>query len=357
MNFQKLLSLDNIQYTHLKLAEELLKDLSHNLSSEEWQGKHKKIQVDLSFWQGLKWLIKLSIMKSLLKWQHYLERIIELLMSDKTVQRLKMWNAVSCIYHQLQQTEQFGYSDGNELRDFFDKKITKVTNVSDCTFGELHNIIIDQCEKHGSTNLKDLWIAAVNLKTLETKIFSWEETPNVIIADAVRCSMAIPLIFTPHRGYIKPPGKKRSLDLEHKDDLYVDGGMVDNYPIWVFDDKEDKNALGFRLVTPFVWEQYVLKADSKSSIFNNSLIDYIITLMKIYGNKQESDFKNRGNLARSVVINTKHIGALDFDLLKEDKERLIACGIEGANDYISNCYSCTFFKKPKHTERTPSQDS
>jgi NTE family protein len=70
-----------------------------------------------------------------------------------------------------------------------------------------------------------------NLSTRFGEVFSAEHTPRMCIADAVRISMSIPLFFA----------AKRSL----RGDVYVDGGVLENYPIKLFD-REKYVAQEFR---------------------------------------------------------------------------------------------------------------
>jgi predicted patatin/cPLA2 family phospholipase len=60
-----------------------------------------------------------------------------------------------------------------------------------------------------------------NLSTGFSEVFSAEHTPRMCVADAARISMSIPLFFAAIRN---PRG-----------DVYVDGGVTDNYPIKLFD--------------------------------------------------------------------------------------------------------------------------
>jgi predicted acylesterase/phospholipase RssA len=63
------------------------------------------------------------------------------------------------------------------------------------------------------------------------KIFGSEETPDVMVYDAVRASMAIPIVFTPHR-------------IEGK--LYVDGGVTASFPLDIYGAGED--VVGIRML-------------------------------------------------------------------------------------------------------------
>ena len=60
-----------------------------------------------------------------------------------------------------------------------------------------------------------------NLSTGYGEVFSVEHTPNMRILDAVRVSMSIPLFFSAVRAA--------------SGDVYVDGGLMNNYPVKLFD--------------------------------------------------------------------------------------------------------------------------
>ena len=67
----------------------------------------------------------------------------------------------------------------------------------------------------------DIYLMGTNLSTGFSEIFSAEHTPRYCIADAARISMSIPLFFAAVRNV--------------RSDVYVDGGMLDNYPVKIFD--------------------------------------------------------------------------------------------------------------------------
>jgi len=92
---------------------------------------------------------------------------------------------------------------------------------------------------------KDLYVFASDLYTKDIVEFSYRKTPDVIIAEAVRASMSIPMFFQAWRFSNNNPN----------DHLYVDGGVAYNYPLSTFDSNEftndpsniNKQTLGFHL--------------------------------------------------------------------------------------------------------------
>ncbi|MCK9229118.1 MAG: patatin-like phospholipase family protein [Syntrophales bacterium] len=80
----------------------------------------------------------------------------------------------------------------------------------------------------------DLYVTGTNLSTGYAEVFSRERQGDMPLATALRISMSIPLFFAAvRRG--------------ERNDVYVDGGMVLNYPVKLFDrqryiDMEDEGA-------------------------------------------------------------------------------------------------------------------
>ncbi len=87
----------------------------------------------------------------------------------------------------------------------------------------------------------DLRIIASDIDTRSAVVFSRDETPNVAVAQAVAASIAIPLFFRPVKLDIGPATR-----------TLVDGGIVANFPAWVFNAQLRRvtvptRVVGFRL--------------------------------------------------------------------------------------------------------------
>ena len=75
---------------------------------------------------------------------------------------------------------------------------------------------------------------------MDAKAVLGVEPDDLPVAEAVRMSMSIPFFFSPVRW--KHPDGKQQLTL-------VDGGMLSNFPVWLFDtpDLPDWPTFGLRL--------------------------------------------------------------------------------------------------------------
>lgn len=125
----------------------------------------------------------------------------------------------------------------------------------------LEETIASQCHGNGRASFadfrahgfRDLYVVATNISTHATTLFSASTTPDVVVADAVAASSSIPFFFEPQQFDGTSFGQG---------DYYVDGGVLTNYPIHVFDDPIFKQGnhnyidgvnwetLGLRLFTP-----------------------------------------------------------------------------------------------------------
>jgi len=130
----------------------------------------------------------------------------------------------------------FGWYKGKKAEKWLGKIIEGKTGNADITFEELHQ-----------KGFKDLYVTGTSLTKQKAVIFSKETFPKMKVRDAVRISISIPLYFEP--VFIDSAGKvlhhpRRMQGL----DVFVDGGIVENFPIHIFDKASaDLNTIGFRM--------------------------------------------------------------------------------------------------------------
>ena len=127
-------------------------------------------------------------------------------------------------------------------------------------------------------------------------------------AYAARCSMAIPIIFTPQ--------KKEGLNV-------FDGGVQNNYPVkLVLESKPETNFIGLYL-GPETFEGYQKR---------NSIIKELIEIWT-----ESVDLEALRNYReQTVIIDPRPISTTDFKLTKEEKEFLIESGRVAALKFLSN---------------------
>lgn len=230
--------------------------------------------------------------------------------------------------------KEFGIYQGVYLRKKFEDMILEKTKILNLTFAELHELKRDEPEK----GYKDLYVVGCNFNTKMSEVFSYKDTPNFVIADAIRISMSIPFLFIPHQAKIKT--REGDVVSDPSGHLYVDGGLLDNYPIYIFDRDKDgelkisSETLGLRLLKKekIDFFQGVGKAPEKEA---KGPMSYLVGMKDTLMNKQDSDHEKRPeDKVRSVYIDTLGVDMLSFDLTEEQKEGLIQSGREAVNEYF-----------------------
>ncbi|HEX8428149.1 patatin-like phospholipase family protein [Hymenobacter sp.] len=125
--------------------------------------------------------------------------------------------------------KQYGWYRGDQFTKYLSELVVRKTGNPDLTLGQLHALAQQQ-----PTHYRDLYTTGTNLTTQRTQIFSHETFPDMRVADAVRISMSIPLYFRAvlldKQGHVvRQPAKGQEVE------VLVDGGLLANYPINLFD--------------------------------------------------------------------------------------------------------------------------
>jgi NTE family protein len=161
----------------------------------------------------------------------------------------------------------------------------------------------------------DFQIMATNLNKYRYKKFNYIDTPDVKVLDAIRMSISIPFVFTTN---------------EYEGDLYVDGGLIDNYPIGLFNNSLDK-VLGFKLVNHGELESHDIDhpIDDIESFIYHILTCYVVQKEKHTSRREE--FKKC-----TVYIHTENITqSVNFGLTAQEKHKLIEIGYRFTNDFFN----------------------
>lgn len=185
----------------------------------------------------------------------------------------------------------------------------------------------------------DLHVFATDLTAHKYAEFSVHSNPDVRVAEAVRASMSIP-------GYFKAWRFTNNIPNNH---IYVDGGLVYNFPITYFDsddfiktDLEDiiqKEAEEFE---KFDFNPRTLGLTLYNSQEHNcehlsffTFVHYTKHLFETLVNSQEIIMDiEKPLLARSISIDCFDITATDFKLTKEKQEKLVASGRKHTREWL-----------------------
>jgi NTE family protein len=202
----------------------------------------------------------------------------------------------------------------------------------------------------------DVYMIGTNLSTGYSEVFSHERHPGMPVAEAVRISMSIPLFFAAVRH-------------GSRDDVYVDGGMMLNYPVKLFDrlryidraeapeaaretEYYNKENARFALVrpgrSPYVYNRQTLglRLDTQDEIglyrYDEPLegkpirrfTEYARALVQSLMNVQENIHLHSDDWQRTVYINTLDVRTTDFNISRTRQDALVEQGIRGTESYF-----------------------
>lgn len=236
---------------------------------------------------------------------------------------------------------EYGWYKGDFFREWIGSLLKKKTGSSNITFKAL--------QEHTG---KALYVYASNLSTKFGEVYSPEHTPRMRVEDAVRRSMSIPLFFRAVR--------------DDREDVFVDGGVINNYPVKLFDREkyledsslrripsyyeEENKVLAERLPksSPYIYNKETLgfRLDSAKEIgvFRDgqepqqvkieNFLDYTMQLIKTVFAVQDSQHLHEDDWHRTVYIDTLGVGTTDFDLSDSLKKDLVSSGAKSAEQYL-----------------------
>jgi NTE family protein len=204
----------------------------------------------------------------------------------------------------LKLTKKYGLYRGEKLLKWVQEIIHQKTGNKDLTFAELEN--------QGYRTLK---VFASDLNTTSLTEFSYDKTPNVKIAESIRASMSIPFFFDAWKFPDEQPNNH----------IYVDGGVLYNYPITAFGDLD--KTLGF----------FIDINELDDGLDFNDVSSYLKHLFRTVLNAQDVDFfKTLESDKTTVIIKNKGIAITNFNLTKEQKDILYAEGKNATLDYFKS---------------------
>jgi NTE family protein len=161
---------------------------------------------------------------------------------------------------------------------------------------------------------------ATDLETGDATIFSYQDTPDAILSEAVRASMSIPLLFELFsftQGV--DPGR-----------LFTDGGEVLNYAINLFDGYPEEEVLGLYLHDVSNVQPPVKVTGFRS--FVNAHFEALLSACDSWL------FPNEKWMRQTVIIDTYGFSATDFDISSKPKNIAILeqSGAQSAEKYIKS---------------------
>jgi NTE family protein len=149
------------------------------------------------------------------------------------------------------------------------------------------------------------------------------------IAYAVRMSMSIPVFFEPVAHKNKESGGTH---------LIVDGGMLSNFPVWLFDcEGRDPKwpTFGLMLVEPEPKKPIGHRiASEDNGVERGSLIDFVKSLALTMMAAHDRLYLEQSTFARTITIPTMGVGTTEFDITPDRIRALYDSGHKAASSFL-----------------------
>lgn len=141
------------------------------------------------------------------------------------------------------------------------------------------------------------------------------------IAQAIRMSTSIPFFFEPVALKYRGNGNKTTKS------YIVDGGVLSNYPIWLFDGEKGpgrRPTIGFRLSGPHEGRPHDVTGPVSmlAALFN--------TMLEAHDNK----FIEEEHSLRTITIPTAGVRTTDFNISREKTRELYQSGVTAAQKFF-----------------------
>jgi NTE family protein len=197
--------------------------------------------------------------------------------------------------------DNYGINNGDKLLKILKimiiNKLKKINNDipinENITFKKLYDI-----------NKKKITIIGCCLNDMNTIIYNHEKTPDINIFHALRITFSIPFIFTP---------------VNYENKLYVDGGLLNNYPIELHD---KETTLGLISTDINIYNKEITNIEN-----------YITSILLIM---YYNDLKRKLDNFKENTINLEYnVNSFDFSLDKNKKNKLIEYGYNKIKELLA----------------------
>jgi NTE family protein len=153
-----------------------------------------------------------------------------------------------------------------------------------------------------------------------------DDPDDLEIALAVRMSMSIPIFFEPVHQPIRGG-----------DHLIVDGGMLSNFPVWLFDSKGPPEwpTFGLKLVDPEPRAPVVATTavQPKHGAIKETL-GYLMALVSTMTDAHDKLYLEKNDFVRTITISNLGVRTTEFALSRERAEELFQEGRRAAERFL-----------------------
>lgn len=218
------------------------------------------------------------------------------------------------------------------LLPFIGQAVSLFKNKGLFSTNKIENYLNSLFEEKGKTKFRDIAINGVSplkiiasditnkkLLVLPDDLSKYNIDPlDFSIAKAVIMSISIPFYFNPV-----------ILKYNNSSSFIVDGGLLSNFPVWLFDVKDNPR-----------WPTFGLKLISNDDLITitpnkSNLITYSSDLINTIMSKDDEAFLNNKDSIRTIKIKTYDIKTVDFSISKDEYLKLFNSGYNSARTFLA----------------------
>ncbi len=166
------------------------------------------------------------------------------------------------------------------------------------------------------------------------------------VARAIRMSTSIPYFFDPVPIRMKRDGSGRS-----KIAYIVDGGLLSNFPLWLFDQElgDETNRV------PVLGFQMVGRAETKPRTIRGP-VTMLEALIETMLNAHDERYIEKQYRLRTIKIPTLGVGTTEFHITPEKSNRLYQSGLEAGMAFFRH-WSGTAGRRPEPEDEATAPDA
>jgi len=187
----------------------------------------------------------------------------------------------------------------------------------------------DESIHRGLRPFFDLYLTGTDISNRTSRVFSFDATPDMEVALAVRISMSIPIFF--ESISFQYPGTSGP-------QLYADGGVLWNYPISIFDDPKYGRKLYMGLNDETLGFFPYTSPESTNYKEVKGVIDYVGALFEslLLVQEQLVLYGDR-NKERTIFIDDEGVPMTNFNIVSGDEiyGKLFSSGYEAAKAFFA----------------------
>ena len=188
-----------------------------------------------------------------------------------------------------------GVESGQIIQSLYEDILTKKTDIANITFAQLY-------EKTAIC----FTVVGANLTKKQPVYYSYLNTPDFTVSLAIRISISVPGFFIP----VEIDGEK-----------YIDGGILNNYPINLFETEQDR-TLGILIDNEYD-TSYRYPEEYFMAIIN-------LFMYHFYNRMYQTYAKNT-----IFIKNVSHIFVFNFNIDDLIKTELYQAGIKAVEEFIT----------------------